>query len=121
MIAKGVRFNANKKLVGNFHSSKIWEFSMNCRYCPNKIIVRTDPESCDYNYIQGAKRIFQTENATEGKVIDLKVEKEKKTNPLARLEHQEGDNEIGQNEKPRICQIQKIQEKWKNDFDLNSL
>lgn len=121
MIAKGVRFNADKKQIGNFHTTKIWEFSFNCRFCPNKIKVHTDPEKCDYNYVAGAYRIFDTENATEGTVIDLQKEKEKKNNPFARLEGKSGDIDSGKNERPRVHQIQQIQEKWKDDFQLNSM
>jgi hypothetical protein len=81
MIGKGVRFNAEKKaskgsfffmiailklsiyiifltpLVGKFHSTRLWEFSMRCHLCPNKIIVKTDPENCDYIMDQGAYKI----------------------------------------------------------------
>ena len=56
MIAKGVRFNAEKKCVGNYMSTKIYEFSMKCHLCGNKIIVRADPESCEYKYLEGAYR-----------------------------------------------------------------
>ena len=80
-IAKGVRFNANKKCVGKFHTTKIWEFTMNCK-CGNKLKCRTDPENTDYKYVAGAIRIFQTENATEGVVIDMKLENEMKKNPF---------------------------------------
>lgn len=74
MIAKGVRFNAEKKrgliysfmnnlmciiswIVGKYMSSSIWEFKMRCPHCSNIIIVETDPENCDYKYKEGAKRI----------------------------------------------------------------
>jgi coiled-coil domain-containing protein 130 len=53
MIAKGVRFNANKMEVGNFHSTKILEFKMN-HNCGNVIICRTDPENGDYLFPEGA-------------------------------------------------------------------
>jgi Uncharacterized conserved protein len=43
-------------LVGNFHSTKIWEFTMKCHLCGNKIVVRTDPENTDYKFIEGARK-----------------------------------------------------------------
>ena len=32
-IGKGVRYNADKKQVGQYFSTKIWEFSMTCHTC----------------------------------------------------------------------------------------
>ena len=43
MVAKGVRFNAMKTWVDNFHSTKIYEFRMKCPQCPQRFVVRTDP------------------------------------------------------------------------------
>jgi hypothetical protein len=56
-IAKGVRFNANKRAIGKFHSTTILEFSFNCK-CGNRIKVETDPEKCDYKYVAGKKFTF---------------------------------------------------------------
>ena len=38
-------------------STRIWEFSMNCHLCGNKITVQTDPENTDYKFISGAHKI----------------------------------------------------------------
>lgn len=43
MIAKGVRFNSIKTWVGDFHTTKIYEFRMKCPLCPQRLVVRTDP------------------------------------------------------------------------------
>ena len=32
-VGKGTRFNAHKKHVDNYYTSKIWEFTMTCRVC----------------------------------------------------------------------------------------
>ena len=62
MIAKGVRFNASKKCVGSYFSTKIYRFRMKCANCPdtirnpNYIEIETDPEHCDYRIISGARR-----------------------------------------------------------------
>jgi coiled-coil domain-containing protein 130 len=42
-VAKGVRYNAEKKAVGNYFSTKIWQFSMTCHRCSSKIVFKTDP------------------------------------------------------------------------------
>lgn len=44
-------------LVGQFHSTKILEFTFACSNCGNRIKVETDPENCDYKFTDGAYRI----------------------------------------------------------------
>jgi coiled-coil domain-containing protein 130 len=60
MIAKGVRFNAEKKkgkksfnLVGKYLSTHIFQFSMRCDMCKNIMVIRTDPEKIDYTLVSG--------------------------------------------------------------------
>jgi coiled-coil domain-containing protein 130 len=55
LIGKGVRFNAEKKQTGQYHSTKIWTFSMH-HHCGCEIKVRTDPKSCEYIIESGAHR-----------------------------------------------------------------
>ncbi|URE21920.1 coiled-coil domain-containing protein [Musa troglodytarum] len=84
MIAKGVRFNAEKKQVGNYYSTKgalhiqmkngllalrlmqigklhvlkkeIWSFTMKSACCKHEIVIQTDPKNCEYVIISGAQR-----------------------------------------------------------------
>lgn len=65
MVAKGVRFNSTKTWVGDFHTTKIYEFRMKCPQCPQRFVVRTDPENCEYLYLSGARRIFQASDCTD--------------------------------------------------------
>jgi coiled-coil domain-containing protein 130 len=59
-IGKGVRFNAHKKCVDQYLSTKIYEFSMNCHLCENKFVVRTDPKNCDYVLVSGIEKRPET-------------------------------------------------------------
>jgi coiled-coil domain-containing protein 130 len=74
LIARGVRFNADKKQAGAHHSTKIWEFSMKCTMttkpggCDSRIVVRTDPAASDYVFVAGARRKDRGD-AGEGDVI----------------------------------------------------
>lgn len=123
-IAKGVRFNANKKCVGKFHTTKIWEFTMNCK-CGNKVKCRTDPETTDYKYVQGAIRIFQTENATDGVVIDMKLEAEMKKNPFLKLDnmniHNYEDKGKFKTDGNRIHLLQEVYKARDNHYEMNSM
>jgi len=69
-IGKGVRFDAEKKAVGKYLSTKIWSFRMLCKAeqegnarCdqkknPHFIEVRTDPKNAEYLVTEGAQILF---------------------------------------------------------------
>lgn len=43
-IMKGVRYNAEKKKIGNYYSTPILQFRMRCHLCSNWIEIHTDPK-----------------------------------------------------------------------------
>ena len=43
-IARGKRYNAEKKQVGKYFSTPIYQFRMRCHLCPNYMEIKTDPE-----------------------------------------------------------------------------
>ena len=43
-IAMGVRFNAQKKQVGDYFTTPIFSFRMKCPQCPNWFEIQTDPK-----------------------------------------------------------------------------
>ena len=55
MIGQGVRFNAEKKQVGNYHSTKILQFSMR-HHCGSIIVIETDPKNAEYIVKEGARK-----------------------------------------------------------------
>lgn len=59
--------------------------------------------------------------ATEGKIIDEKLEKEKASNPLLKLESLVSDEQRRREEMPRIHKNILINEKFKDDYKANSL
>ena len=56
LCVQGVRFNAEKQQVGNYFSTKIWNFSMKAPCCGERIEVQTDPKNHEYVIIRGARR-----------------------------------------------------------------
>ena len=56
LIGKGVRFNAEKKAIGSYYSTKIWSFSMTSPCCQEHIEVQTDPKNHEYIVVAGARR-----------------------------------------------------------------
>ncbi|XP_031689235.1 coiled-coil domain-containing protein 130 homolog isoform X1 [Oncorhynchus kisutch] len=55
-IGMGVRYNAEKKKVGNYYTTPIYRFRMKCHLCVNYIEMQTDPATCDYVIVCGAQR-----------------------------------------------------------------
>lgn len=43
-IGMGVRYNAEKKKVGMYFTTPIYEFHMKCHLCRNYFTIRTDPQ-----------------------------------------------------------------------------
>ncbi|VDN55560.1 unnamed protein product [Dracunculus medinensis] len=43
-IGMGVRYNAEKKKIGMYHTTPVYEFRMRCHLCENYFTIHTDPE-----------------------------------------------------------------------------
>ncbi|KKY29292.1 hypothetical protein UCDDA912_g10785 [Diaporthe ampelina] len=56
VIGQGVRFNAEKKKVGNYYSSPVYSFRMRHPACGGWIEVRTDPKNTAYVVVEGGKK-----------------------------------------------------------------
>jgi len=55
-LGQGLRFNADKKQVGSYHSTKVWEFRMSVPCCGTRLVVRTDPKNGDFEVVSGGRR-----------------------------------------------------------------
>ncbi|THU60944.1 hypothetical protein C4D60_Mb07t18090 [Musa balbisiana] len=133
MIAKGVRFNAEKKQVGNYYSTKIWSFAMKSACCKHEIVIQTDPKNCEYVIISGAQR--KTEDydiedaetfalpADESSCISLNglvAERGKLSDPFYRLEHQEEDMRKKKEVEPLLVRLQRVSDsRHADDYSLN--
>lgn len=62
-VGRGVRFNAEKKKVGEYYSTTIWSFRMKCHMCSNWIEIHTDPKSSEYVVVEGARRKMEDNTA----------------------------------------------------------
>ncbi|KAI0152657.1 DUF572-domain-containing protein [Xylariaceae sp. FL1272] len=56
IIGQGVRFNAEKKKVGNYYSTPIWSFRIRHTECGGALEIRTDPQNAEYVVHEGGKR-----------------------------------------------------------------
>ncbi|EGY20425.1 coiled-coil domain-containing protein [Verticillium dahliae VdLs.17] len=56
IIGQGVRFNAEKRRTGAYHSTPIWTFRMRHAACGGTIEVATDPQNTAYVVVAGAAK-----------------------------------------------------------------
>ena len=56
LIGQGVRFNAEKRKVGAYHSTPVLAFTMRHPPCGGRIELRTDPATGDYVVAEGGRR-----------------------------------------------------------------
>jgi len=116
MIGVGSRFDADKKRVGNYYTSPIYEFTMHCgqivdpkisvdnkTHCNNVWKIRTDPKNNDYALVQGCERTQQghvggtydkkgglgtieQNTALDPVYMDLDAKRKMQTDPMFKLE-----------------------------------
>lgn len=122
MIAKGVRFNAEKKQVGNYYSTKIWSFAMKSPCCKHEIVIQTDPKNCEYVIISGAQKKVEEYDVEDAETLELPADEEKGklADPFYRLEHQEGDLQKKKEAEPVIVRLQRVSDaRHADDYALN--
>ncbi|KAI5629917.1 coiled-coil domain-containing protein 130-like, partial [Silurus asotus] len=122
-IGMGVRYNAEKKKVGNYYTTPIYRFRMKCHLCVNYIEMQTDPATCDYVIVSGASRKEERWNMAENEQIltTERMEKEKlETDAMYKLDHGGKDKEKLRAAIPSLSELQDHQAGWKDDFEINS-
>jgi hypothetical protein len=132
-IARGVRFNADKKASGKYLSTTIWEFSMRCPSCPNIFKIKTDPKNADYEMIEGcrkrstsgsdhitgidddvdaddeARELLMSNDEVQSMTITQRRER-KKQDPMFKLECETEDRLIAARDNERLISIADAQE-----------
>jgi coiled-coil domain-containing protein 130 len=123
IIGQGVRFNAEKKKVGNYHSSPIFSFRMKHVACGGWIEIRTDPKNTAYVVTEGArKRDLGEDKAGEGDVKILTQEEREaiRDNAFAALEGKVEDKKRLEQSKQRLEDLQELSEQqWDDPYEQN--
>uniref|UniRef100_A0A8V5H4W0 Probable splicing factor YJU2B n=1 Tax=Melopsittacus undulatus TaxID=13146 RepID=A0A8V5H4W0_MELUD len=121
-IGMGVRYNAEKKKVGNYYTTPIYRFRMKCHLCVNHIELQTDPAGCDYVIVSGARRKEERWDMAENQQV-LPTEPEARerlaSDAMFRLEHGAKDREYRERAAPGLAALQHFQSLWKDDFGIN--
>lgn len=132
-IAKGVRFNAEKKTIGKYLSSKILSFRMLChcedgtsrtdqRRNPHWIEIHTDPKNAEYIVASGAVRtearsLLSTEELGVEATLDEDEASKRAADPFYRLEA----SGPAKRRKPWLSELQDLRDDtWHDDYDANA-
>lgn len=134
-IGKGTRFNAQKKSVGKYLTSIIYEFEMKCRLCQHVFHIRTNPKEQCFDYVSGIKRKieeFDTVDAKSLGVIDTeygmaihnfhngKIDKDLTHNAIDQLQTRIVGKRKAISEREQMEQLIQHNDLKKNDADVNS-
>ena len=123
IIGQGVRFNAEKKKVGSYHTTPIYSFRMKHVACGGWIEIRTDPKNTAYVVTEGAKKRDTGEDKVQEGEIRIKTEEERErlaNNAFAALEGKVEDKRQAVTDKSRIEELQRAKERdWDDPGEAN--
>ncbi|CAO3671271.1 unnamed protein product [Umbelopsis ramanniana] len=122
-IGMGVRYNAEKKKIGNYYSTPIWQFRMKCHLCDNWIEIHTNPKDTKYDVVSGARQKVEEWEPEDSEVIRLKDEattEKLENDAFFRLEHGVQDQRKAAETVPVLTQLQRLNEaQWSDPYTLS--
>lgn len=123
VIGQGVRFNAQKRRVGNYHSTPIWAFRFRHPACSGDIEIRTDPKNTAYVVVEGAtKRDTGDDRVREGDSVILTDQEREalRKNAFASLEKTIADREQLKRATERIEDLAEASDRhWDDPYTQN--
>ncbi|GAQ03279.1 probable beta-glucosidase F [Aspergillus lentulus] len=117
LIGQGVRFNAEKKKVGNYYSTPVYSFRMKHGACGGWIEIRTDPANTAYVVVEGGRK---RDTGDAGGIGEIAVGEDRKVkeDAFARLEGKVEDKRRAETERSRIEDLQRRQNKdWEDPYE----
>uniref|UniRef100_A0A7S4CSV3 Uncharacterized protein n=1 Tax=Eutreptiella gymnastica TaxID=73025 RepID=A0A7S4CSV3_9EUGL len=126
LITMGIRFNAEKKRIGSFHSTSIYSFAMKCLFCSGQIVIETDPENRTYAVRSGGRMQTKEYDASDDPntiALDSAEDvKRRQSDPMFRAEKQEEDAAKKQRLAPHLKELQKKKDLGStSDYDAHKL
>jgi coiled-coil domain-containing protein 130 len=125
-MSKGLRFNAKKDKAGAYYTTTIWQFTMKCYSCDQKLVIKTNPQERTYDFAEGIRKHEQEYDPekTDGVIELLTAEQKFKiaNDPMLKLQHiNEGANRT-KSALEQLSDLQQLQaDVAKKDYDINSL
>lgn len=120
----GVRYNAEKKKVGNYYSTPIYQFRMKCHLCDGYFDIKTDPANLDYEIVSGARRQENRWDPTQNEQVVPETKETQRRmfdDAMYKLEHGAKDQKTADDSKPVLSKLyQRNDDVWKDNFETNS-
>jgi len=124
LITMGIRFNAEKKKIGAFHTTDIYSFAMKCCFCGGQIVIETDPEHRTYAVRRGGRMQTKAYDASDDpnatpletpEAVNLR-----RADPMTRTEQQEADHATKATSVPQLQALLTLKDKTaKSDYDMH--
>lgn len=122
-IGMGVRYNAEKKKVGNYYSTPVYQFRMKCHLCDNYFDIKTDPANLDYEIVSGARRQENRWDPTQNEQVVPETKEDQRRmfdDAMFKLEHGAKDHKTSEDAKPVLSKLyQRNDDVWKDNFEAN--
>ncbi|PFH46809.1 hypothetical protein AMATHDRAFT_77497 [Amanita thiersii Skay4041] len=123
-IGMGVRYNAEKKKIGNYYSTPIYSFRCKCHLCDGWFEIQTDPKNTRYVVTSGARRKEEDwdPEANGGFAAYETNSNVTPGDPLAILEQStEAQNYVAKVHMPRLEALQQASEHYNADPYIHSM
>jgi coiled-coil domain-containing protein 130 len=127
IIGQGVRFNAEKKKVGYYHSTPIWSFRMKHTACSGTIEIRTDPKNTAYVVTEGGKardygepedRVREGENGVP--IMTAEEREQRREDAFAHLEGKAAEKALIKDNTKRIEELYEARDRdWDDPWRAN--
>jgi coiled-coil domain-containing protein 130 len=115
-----VRFNAEKKKVGNYYTTPVYSFRMKHVVCGGWIEIRTDPKNTAYVVVEGAKKRDTGEDKEVEGGIDVRTEEEReriRNDAFAALEGKVEDKRKAFTDNARVEELKrKVDKDWADPY-----
>ncbi|KAJ5616770.1 hypothetical protein N7537_001884 [Penicillium hordei] len=123
IIGQGVRFNAEKKKVGNYYSTPIYSFRMKHTVCGGTIEIKTDPQNTAYVVTEGGRKrdTGEDKELQPGEIAIKPFAREidpAEKDPFSKIEGKVEDKNRAKTEAARILELQERQKRdWEDPYE----
>ena len=125
IIGQGVRFNAEKRKVGNYYSTPVWAFKLKHAACGGAIEIRTDPKNTRYEVTEGGKaRDYGEDKVQQGEggvpILTAEERERRREDAFAALEGKVEEKQAVKENSQRIEELYQAREKdWEDPWVRN--
>nr|CDP98204.1 Bm7666, isoform d [Brugia malayi] len=121
-VGMGVRYNAEKKKIGMYYTTPLYEFRMKCHLCDNYFVIRTDPEHFDYELVEGCRRQekrYDPSTIDQLGAVDRGFSRQLESDRMFQVEHVEQDKKKAASLADKVVKLEWIQGRMQDDFAAN--